>query len=75
MIIVDRRSPILTKPTPPPKKKTLGGGAIPPPSEISETTGPTSKIQTLYDSPAHEFSEQGRKFDPKVIEDVTGQVS
>ena len=53
-----------------------GGGADSAPPEISQTTGPISKIQTPLDSAGHELTDQGRKFkfDLKVIDDVTGQV-
>ena len=42
--------------------------------EISQTTGPISKFQTAFDSPVRELLVQGKKFDPEVTDDVTGQV-
>ena len=41
---------------------------------ISQTTGPISKIQTPFNSPIHEISKHGVKFDLEVTDDVTGQV-
>ena len=49
-----------------------GGQRAPP--EISQTTGPISKFQTPFDSPVRELPVQGKKFDPEVTDDVTGQV-
>ena len=51
-----------------------GGGDQRAPPEISQTTGPISKFQTPFDSPVRELPVQGQKFDPKVTDDVTGQV-
>ena len=51
-----------------------GGGGKGPPPEISQTTGPISKFQTPFDSPVRELPVQGKKFDPEVTDDVTGQV-
>ena len=51
-----------------------GGGPKGPPPEISQTTGPISKFQTPFDSPVRELPVQGKKFDPEVTDDVTGQV-
>ena len=51
-----------------------GGAKSPPPPEISQTTGPISKFQTPFDSPVRELPVQGKKFDPEVTDDVTGQV-
>ena len=50
------------------------GGRIGPPSVISQTTGPIFKIQTPFDSPVHELSKHGVKFDLEVTDDITGQV-
>ena len=44
------------------------------PPEISQTTGPICKFQTPFDSPVRELPVQGKKFDPEVTDDVTGQV-
>ena len=52
-----------------------GGGPKAPPPEISQTTGPISKFQTPFDSPVRELPVQGQTFDPRVTDDVTGQVS
>ena len=41
---------------------------------ISRTTGPISKIQTPFDRPLRELSEQGVNFDLEVTDDVTSQV-
>ena len=41
---------------------------------ISQTDGPISKIQTLFDSPVRELSKHGVKFDLELTDDVTGQV-
>ena len=51
-----------------------GGGPKGPPPEISQTTGPSSKFQTPFDSPVRELPVQGQKCDPEVTDDVTGQV-
>ena len=51
-----------------------GGGPKGPPPEISQTTGPISKFQTPFDIPVRELPVQGKKFDPEVTDDVTGQV-
>ena len=54
-----------------------GGGGVsrtPPPPGISQTTGPISKIQTLFDSPVREISKPDVKFDLEVTDDNTGQV-
>ena len=51
-----------------------GGGGAKAPPEISQTTGPISKFQTPFDSPVRELPVQGQTFDPKVTDDVTGQV-
>ena len=51
-----------------------GWGPKGPPPEISQTTGPISKFQTPFDSPARELPVKGQKFDPEVTDDVTGQV-
>ena len=48
-------------------------GRIGPP-EISQITGPISKIQTSFDSPVREIFKHGAKFDLEVINDVPGQV-
>ena len=53
--------------------RPAGGGQRPPP-EISQTTGPISKFQTPFDSPVRELPVKGQKFNPEVIDDVTGQV-
>ena len=50
-----------------------GGGGPKGPPEIFQTTGPISKFQTPFDSPVHELPVQGKKFDPEVTDDVTGQ--
>ena len=54
--------------------RPAGGGPKGPPPEISQTTGPISKFQTPFDSPVRELPVQGKKFDPEVTDDVTGQV-
>ena len=54
--------------------RPAGGGAQRAPPEISQTTGPISKFQTLFDSPVRELPVQGQIFDPEVTDDVTGQV-
>ena len=51
-----------------------GGGGAKGTPEISQTTGPISKFQTPFDSPVRELPVQGKKFDPEVTDDVTGQV-
>ena len=51
-----------------------GGGGAKGPPEISQTTVPISKFQTPFDSPVRELPVQGKKFDPEVTDDVTGQV-
>ena len=51
-----------------------GGGGQRAPPEISQTTGPISKFQTLFDSPVRELPVQGQIFDPEVTDDVTGQI-
>ena len=51
-----------------------GGGGQRAPSEISQTTGAISKFQTPFDSPVRELPLQGKKIDPEVNDDVTGQV-
>ena len=51
-----------------------GGGAQRAPPEISQTTGPISKVQTPFESPVRELPVQGQIFDPEVTDDVTGQV-
>ena len=51
-----------------------GGGAQRAPPEISQTTRPISKFQTPFDSPVRELPVQGKKCDPEVTDDVTGQV-
>ena len=51
-----------------------GGGGQRAPPEISQTTGLISKFQTPFDSPVRELPVQGKKFDPQVADDVTGQV-
>ena len=51
-----------------------GGGAKGPPPEISQTTGPISKFQTPFDSPVRELPVKGKKINPEVTDDVTGQV-
>ena len=53
--------------------RPAGGGQRAPP-EISQTTGPISKFQTPFDSSVRELPVQGKKFDPDVTDDVTGQV-
>ena len=49
------------------------GGADPSLCDLSEYWA-IFEIQTPFDSPGHELSDQGRKFDLKVFDDVTGQV-
>ena len=49
-----------------------GGGGKEPPTEISQTTGPISKLQTPFDSPVCELTVQGQKFDLEVTDDVIG---
>ena len=44
------------------------------PPEISQTTGPISKFQRPFDSSVRELPVQGKKLDPEVTDDVTGQV-
>ena len=44
------------------------------PLEISQTTGPISKFQASFDSSVRELPVQGQNFDPKVTDDVSGQV-
>ena len=39
-----------------------------------QTTGPTPKIPTPFDSPVRELSKHGVKFDQEVTDNVTGQV-
>ena len=51
-----------------------GGGGGKGSPKISQTTGPISKFQTLFDSPVRELPVQGQKFDLNVTDDVTGQV-
>ena len=51
----------------------MGGGGGSGPCD-PQTTGPISKIQTLFDSPERELCKHDVKFDLEVIEDVTGQV-
>ena len=41
---------------------------------ISQNTGPSSKVQTPFDSHLRELTEQDVKFELEVIDDVTGQV-
>ena len=52
----------------------FGGGGVSASPEISQTTGPISKIPTPFNSPVRETSEHGVKFDLEVTDDVTGQV-
>ena len=54
--------------------RPAGGGGGKGPPHISETTGPISKFQAPFDSPVYELSEQGKKIDLEVTDDVTGQV-
>ena len=51
-----------------------GGGGGKGPPEISQTTGPISKLQMSFNSPVRELPVQGQKFDLEVTDDVTGQV-
>ena len=54
--------------------RPAGGGGCKGAPEISQTTGPISKFQTPFDSPVRELPVQGKKFDPEVTDDVTGQI-
>ena len=57
-----------------PVTRPAGGGGPKGPPEISQTTGPISKFQTAFDSPVRDLPVQGKKVEPEVTDDVTGQV-
>ena len=54
--------------------RPAGGGGAKGPPEISQTTGPISKLQTPFDIPVREIPVEGQNFDPEVTDDFTGQV-